>query len=71
MPVQTKAPTAIDVTQEVANVAAAAITRLQVEALFLKTTNGNNVAEFIQWSDVTLEVTFSEGPPELKPGQSE
>jgi len=68
VPVQTKAPTSIDVTQEVANVAAAAITRLQVEALFQKTTNGNNVAEFIQWSDAVLEVTYSEGPPDLPYG---
>jgi len=68
VPVQTKAPTSIDVTQEVANVAAAAITRLQIEALFLKTTNGNNVAEFIQWSDAVLEVTYSEGPPDLPQG---
>jgi hypothetical protein len=60
VPVQTTAPTAIDVTQEIANVAAGAITRFQVEALFLKTTNGNNVAEFIEWSDAVLEVTYSE-----------
>jgi len=60
VPVQTTAPTAIDVTQEIANVAAAAVTKFQVEALFLKTTNGNNVAEFIEWSDAVLEVTYSE-----------
>jgi hypothetical protein len=58
--VQTTAPASIDVTQEIANVAAAASTRFQVEALFLKTTNGNNVAEFIEWSDAVLEVTYSE-----------
>jgi hypothetical protein len=68
VPVQTTAPTSIDVTQEVANVAAAAATRFQVEALFLKTTNGNDVAEFIQWSDVTLEVTYSEGSPAFPEG---
>ncbi|MGB8706553.1 MAG: hypothetical protein WCD72_01190 [Dehalococcoidia bacterium] len=60
VPVQTSAPASIDVTQEVANVAAAASTRFQVEALFLKTTNGNHVAEFIEWSDAVLEVTYSE-----------
>jgi len=68
VPVQTKAPTSIDVTQEVANVAAAASTRFQVEALFLKTSNGNNMAEFIQWSDAVLEVTYSEGAPGMPPG---
>jgi hypothetical protein len=60
VPVQTSAPASIDVTQEVANVAAAALTRFQVEALFLKTTNGNHVAEFVEWSDAVLEVTYSE-----------
>lgn len=68
VPVQTKAPTSIDVTQEVANVAAAGSTRFQVEALFLKTSNGNNMAEFIQWPDAVLEVTYSEGGPNLPEG---
>lgn len=68
VPVQTTAPTSIDVTQEVANVAAAATTRFQVEALFLKTTNGNDIAEFIQWSDAVLEVTYSEGAPNFPQG---
>ena len=60
VPVQTSPPTVLDVTQEIANVAAAAITRFQVEALFLKGTNGNHVAQFIEWSEVVLEVTYSE-----------
>ncbi|MCJ7515339.1 MAG: PKD domain-containing protein [Dehalococcoidia bacterium] len=60
VPLQSKAPTAIDVTQEVANVAAGGLTKFQVEALFMKVTNGNHVAEFIEWSDVVLEVTFAE-----------
>jgi molybdenum cofactor biosynthesis enzyme MoaA len=51
----------LDVTQEVANVAAAGINRFQVEALFMKVTNGNHVAEFIEWSEVALEVTYTEG----------
>jgi Bacterial Ig domain len=60
-PLQTSAPTAIDVTQEIANVAAGAINRFQVEALFeKKITNGNNIAEYIEWSDAVLEVTFTE-----------
>ena len=69
VPVQTVAPTSIDVTQEVANVAAAAATRFQVEALFPnRTSNGNNMAQFIQWSDAVLEVTYSEGAPGMPPG---
>jgi len=62
-PAQTTAPTSLDVTQEVANVAAAGSTRFQVEALFLDISNGDNVAQFITWSDAVLEVTYSEGQP--------
>lgn len=58
--VQTTPPTELDITQEIVNVAAAAATRFQVEALFLKGYNGNHVAEFIEWSEVVLEVTYSE-----------
>jgi hypothetical protein len=68
VPVETTAPIAIDVTQEVANIAAAATTRFQIEALFLKTTNGNDVAQFVQWSNAVLEVTYSEGAPNLPEG---
>jgi hypothetical protein len=57
---QTSQPTSLDVTQEIANIAAAASTRFQVEALFMKVTNGNNVAEFIEWSEAVLEVTYSD-----------
>jgi hypothetical protein len=60
VPLQTSQPIVLDVTQEIANVAAAAVTRFQVEALFMKGTNGNHVAEFIEWSEVVLEVTYSE-----------
>lgn len=61
-PLQSKPPTTLDVTQEVANVAAAGINRFQVEALFQnKVSNGNHVAEFIEWSEVDLEVTYTEG----------
>jgi hypothetical protein len=61
VPLQASAPTTIDVTQEITNVAAGAISRFQVEALFeKKITNGNNIAEYIEWSDAVLEVTFSE-----------
>jgi hypothetical protein len=61
VPLLSSQPTVLDVTQDVANVAAAAATRFQAEALFMKVTNGNHVAEFIEWSEVVLEVTYSEG----------
>jgi hypothetical protein len=61
VPLLTSQPIVLDITQEIANVAAAAVTRFQVEALFQnKVTNGNHVAEFIEWSDAVLEVTYSE-----------
>jgi hypothetical protein len=62
VPLLSRQPTTLDVTQEIANVAAAGITRFQVEALFQnKISNGNQVAEFIEWSEVVLEVTYTEG----------
>ena len=61
VPLQTKPPTKVDVTQEITNMAAAASKRFQVKALFQnKKTNGNHVAEFVEWSEVVLEVTYSE-----------
>ncbi len=57
---QTKPPTVVDVTPEIGYLAAAAAQRLQVEALFGQVTNGNRVAEWIEWSEVVLEVTYSE-----------
>lgn len=53
-------PNIVDVTPEIALIADATVTRFQVEALFQKVTNGNNVAEWIEWSEVVLEVTYSE-----------
>ena len=55
-----KPPTEIDVTPDVNHLVQAAATRFQVEALFMRKTNGNGVAERIEWSDVVLEVTYSE-----------
>jgi len=57
--VQTQPPTLLDVTPEVAYLSRAAATRFQVEGLFMLSTNGNAVAEFIEWTDVELEVTYS------------
>ncbi len=53
-------PTVIDVTPEVVNLVQAGATRFQVEALFEKIKNGNNKAEWIEWSEVKLEVTYTE-----------
>lgn len=57
--IQTQPPTIIDVTPEIASLARAAATRFQVEGLLMLSTNGNKVAEFIEWTDVELEVTYS------------
>jgi len=57
----TKQPTVIDVTPEINRLVQATATRFQVEALFqYSKTNSNNVAEWIEWSEVVLEVTYSE-----------
>jgi len=60
--VQTTPPTELSITQEIVNVAAAAVTRFQVEALFhQKDHDGDHVAEFIEWPEgVVLEVTYSD-----------
>ncbi|MBC8276419.1 MAG: hypothetical protein H8E40_15820 [Chloroflexi bacterium] len=62
VPVQNTPPTVLDITQEIVNVAAAmAAPRFQVEALFQnRVSNGNHVAQFIEWSEVVLEVTYSD-----------
>jgi hypothetical protein len=50
----------VDVTPEMFNDVANRLERFQVEAAFMKrTTNGNNVAQYIQWTDAILEVTAS------------
>ena len=58
--VSTKPPTVIDVTPEINRLVQAAATRFQVEALFMLPYDGDNVAEWIEWSEVTLEVTYSQ-----------
>ncbi|MGD0854490.1 MAG: PKD domain-containing protein [Dehalococcoidia bacterium] len=48
----------VDVTPELTNDVSNRLERFQAEATFTKrVTNGNNVAQFLQWSDVVLEVT--------------
>jgi len=47
----------VDVTPELTNDVANRLERFQAEARFLKGWSGNNNADFVQWSDVVLEVT--------------
>ena len=50
----------VDVTPELITAVDNRLERFQAEAGFMKrTTNGNNVAQYIQWPDVVLEVTAS------------
>jgi hypothetical protein len=53
-------PTVLDVTPEVSFGVQNGATRFQVEALFTHIQNANNISEMIEWSDVKLEVTFTE-----------
>lgn len=53
-------PTVVDVTIEIAVLAEHNVDRFQVEALFDRVSNGNNVLEMIEWSPVVLEITYSD-----------
>lgn len=53
-------PTVTDVTKVVGNIARGTSDRLQVEARFMRITNGNYVADYIEWASVTLTVTYAE-----------
>lgn len=53
-------PTVVDVTPEVSYSVQSGATRFQMEALFNHIQNANNVSEMIEWSDVKLEVMFTE-----------
>jgi len=55
-----KPPTVADVTADVDHLVQAAATRFQVEALFMLPYDGDSVAEWIEWSEVVLKVTYSE-----------
>jgi hypothetical protein len=52
-------PSVIDVTTDLKLPADFAVSRFQVEALFNKVSNGNSVADMIEWSSVVLEVTYA------------
>jgi predicted secreted protein len=60
IPTITEAPSVVDVTPEIVQLVGAGSTRFQVEALFEKIYNGNDTSEWIEWSDVKLEVTYTE-----------
>ena len=50
----------VDVTPELVTAVDNRLERFQAEAGFMKrTTNGNGIAQYLQWSDVVLEVTAS------------
>jgi hypothetical protein len=52
--------TVLDVTPEIGHSVQAGSARFGVAALFNKLHNTNNVSEWIEWSDVKLEITFTE-----------
>jgi hypothetical protein len=52
-------PSVVDVTIEVKLPSDFGNNRFQVEALFNKVSNGDNAAEYIEWSSVVLEVTYA------------
>jgi hypothetical protein len=53
-------PNIIDVTPELVTLVQGAATRFQIEARFNKDSNGNGVSEWIEWTQVQLEVTYTE-----------
>jgi hypothetical protein len=53
-------PTIVDVTEEVAWQVKSGAKRFQIEALFGVPNNGNGISEWIQWSDLVLEVSYTE-----------
>ena len=52
-------PTEVDVTMYLKQLSTYAIPRFQVEAVFTKVSNGNNLADMIEWSSAVLEVTYA------------
>lgn len=55
-------PTVIDVTKLASNIGRgiSASDRLQIEASFIHKTNGNHIADYVEWEKVTLTVTYAE-----------
>jgi len=59
-PTMYEPPIEIDITPEIIHLVNAASNRFQVEARFEVIADGDDVAEYIEWSSVTLTVTYSE-----------
>jgi len=53
-------PSVVDVTTEMRVLSDFNVYTFQVEALFDRASNGNNILEMIEWSSVVLEVTYSD-----------
>jgi len=53
-------PDVVDVTTDIKLLTSYDISRFQVEALFDRTSNGSSTAEWIEWSSVVLEITYSD-----------
>jgi hypothetical protein len=60
VPVIYEQPTVLDVTPEIVQLVQGSATRFQIEAGFWKEFNGNNIAEWIEWTGAKLEVTYTE-----------
>jgi hypothetical protein len=57
--VLTSSPNEIDVTNEIRSLIAAGATRLQVEALFYRASNGNDAIDYVEWPEASLLITFA------------
>jgi hypothetical protein len=55
-----QSPNTVDVTPEVVYMVNSGANRFQIMAAFDKITNANQVAEWIQWTDVKLQVSYTE-----------
>ena len=55
-----ESPTVVDVLPEITSLVQGSANRFQVGAQFMRSYNGNDVAEWIEWSDVKLVVTYTE-----------
>jgi hypothetical protein len=52
-------PANVDVSTELKLLTSHGVNRFQVEALFTRSSNGDYIANYIEWSSVVLEVTYS------------
>jgi hypothetical protein len=52
-------PTVVDVTTQLKLLSSHGVNRFQVEALFTRSSNGDYTTNYVEWSSVVLEVTYS------------